>query len=948
MKHQSSQTDLGVFDFKEDVESVPVKWTPKFVKPKLDSSPVSKYQFLECFARGSDFQLTKTDESKCVDVDDDNHCPVDNAKCTPLGIVLEDQRIDGINSTALPIPLEDSTSTRLRGFKTILETVVEQPCYFNDETLQPKSTSTVTEKRVINPGVLSPEHGNISSTVAESPFSNGSVGVASSDADRMEESSPSTPASLLAENNVSAYGQSHSLSFSGLELEEADTTVVLHADYVACHDNYYPSSWVCFSNTSFKIQVLFMHQEVETCRFEWEIDDIHNIESQWNSRTKIAMVRLRVLTKDEAGIAGIEQLKFAVCDHDWSRKQDRIMSLDVRYKALWNIVSDIDKTNGDKVPGENSLFYVGPYFPNFEEPFEDVVYPEGDVDAVSISKGDVDLLKPETFINDTIIDFYIKYLKNKIPPEEKQRFHFFNSFFFRKLADLDKNPLSAFDGMAAFQRVRKWTRKFDLFAKDYIFIPVNYNLHWSLIVICHPGEVANSEDKNPCESSRVPCILHMDSIRGSHTGLKNLVQSYLWEEWKERRKETYEDFSAKVLNLRFVSLELPQQENCYDCGLFLLHYVELFVAGAPANFNPFRIKKYSNFLNVDWFMPAEVSLKRAHIQRLIFELLENRCRESAPTSCGDELPSSKLMETNGDDTGVEFVSESSSPGKICGGNSIYCHPVQGIELSMLGAASFRSSPCASEGSVLRELFEPGTSAGSIFGHYQHYDLGASYGQPGGAMSPIEEEDEVLEHRVYSPSSLAGLQLLDGLTSERSSIAYTSRVLGAGILWNPGISDHAEDDDDYSSPVTNDNSDNSEIEVVENDLEAAVVSSSQNENFDQARCPLREKAESLSETFASASSEMLETQAEDFQELLKVQSNIDEGNPPSVREDECLSSHEEPGVGEKRGAADDYEQLFADDSSSDPDEQKSTKRVRLSHSDDEGNQHGGSPPREPQL
>lgn len=42
------------------------------------------------------------------------------------------------------------------------------------------------------------------------------------------------------------------------------------------------------------------------------------------------------------------------------------------------------------------------------ESFEDVIYPKGDPDAVSISKRDIELLQPETFINDTIIDFYIK------------------------------------------------------------------------------------------------------------------------------------------------------------------------------------------------------------------------------------------------------------------------------------------------------------------------------------------------------------------------------------------------------------------------------------------------------------------------------------------------------------------------------------------------------------
>lgn len=46
---------------------------------------------------------------------------------------------------------------------------------------------------------------------------------------------------------------------------------------------------------------------------------------------------------------------------------------------------------------------------SFDQPFEDVIYPKGDVDAVSISKRDVDLLLPDTFVNDTVIDFYIKY-----------------------------------------------------------------------------------------------------------------------------------------------------------------------------------------------------------------------------------------------------------------------------------------------------------------------------------------------------------------------------------------------------------------------------------------------------------------------------------------------------------------------------------------------------------
>ena len=53
----------------------------------------------------------------------------------------------------------------------------------------------------------------------------------------------------------------------------------------------------------------------------------------------------------------------------------------------------------------NSLIFMSD---SFDEPFDEVIYPQGDPDAVSLTKRDVDLLQPDTFINDTIIDFYIK------------------------------------------------------------------------------------------------------------------------------------------------------------------------------------------------------------------------------------------------------------------------------------------------------------------------------------------------------------------------------------------------------------------------------------------------------------------------------------------------------------------------------------------------------------
>jgi sentrin-specific protease 7 len=138
---------------------------------------------------------------------------------------------------------------------------------------------------------------------------------------------------------------------------------------------------------------------------------------------------------------------------------------------------------------------LGTSLTNLADSFEDLVYPQGEPDAVVVRKQDIELLKPRRFINDTIIDFYIKYLKNRISPKERGRFHFFNCFFFRKLANLDKGTPSTCGGREAYQRVQKWTKNVDLFEKDYIFIPINCSFHWSLVIICHPGELVPSHGK---------------------------------------------------------------------------------------------------------------------------------------------------------------------------------------------------------------------------------------------------------------------------------------------------------------------------------------------------------------------------------------------------------------------------------------------------------------------
>ena len=89
---------------------------------------------------------------------------------------------------------------------------------------------------------------------------------------------------------------------------------------------------------------------------------------------------------------------------------------------------------------------------------------------------DYESLEYEEYINDSIINFYLKYLfEEKLSESERENVHIFNSHFFSRLKCKPKKA-SEDDARSQTQRsydqVKKWTKNVDLFAKKIIVIPV--------------------------------------------------------------------------------------------------------------------------------------------------------------------------------------------------------------------------------------------------------------------------------------------------------------------------------------------------------------------------------------------------------------------------------------------------------------------------------------------
>ncbi|NXU42514.1 SENP7 protease, partial [Drymodes brunneopygia] len=120
-----------------------------------------------------------------------------------------------------------------------------------------------------------------------------------------------------------------------------------------------------------------------------------------------------------------------------------------------------------------------------------IVYPPPPAKGgLGVTREDLECLEYGEFLNDVIIDFYLKYLLlEKAPKHVADRTHIFSSFFYKCLTRTEKNSegdVKVSVAQRRHKRVRTWTRHINIFNKDYIFVPVNEESHWYIAVICFP------------------------------------------------------------------------------------------------------------------------------------------------------------------------------------------------------------------------------------------------------------------------------------------------------------------------------------------------------------------------------------------------------------------------------------------------------------------------------
>ncbi|MED6204608.1 hypothetical protein PIB30_010730 [Stylosanthes scabra] len=368
----ASSSKFDVFEFggdDEHIENASSRILSKFSNPRdtrSRNSPLTKYSFLHAFACGSKIPPSRdvaVDPIVLSESDDEDKCSTEKPRRTCT------------NSCSSAMALRDSADDEvIPGFAKVVD--------------------CCTDSKNHSLGVNLEEEDDDGSQISSS--SSSSSGNSSED-------------EVTLEDKLVGHGS------NACETDGIKEVVDVSPDFIRYEDLYSTSSQLIFSSSYIKLRCSTINGTGGTFKMEWATEDIIKIESCWVGKVETAMINLLLKSKNsrEAGNTnkkpGVKLLKFAVYDPSWATIEQTIKLLDMRYVDLWSTTFDNDIDNNENISlGQDSLFPQKHYFPNFEEAFDEVIFPKGEPDAISISKRDVELLQPETFINDTIIDFYIK------------------------------------------------------------------------------------------------------------------------------------------------------------------------------------------------------------------------------------------------------------------------------------------------------------------------------------------------------------------------------------------------------------------------------------------------------------------------------------------------------------------------------------------------------------
>lgn len=123
---------------------------------------------------------------------------------------------------------------------------------------------------------------------------------------------------------------------------------------------------------------------------------------------------------------------------------------------------------------------------------------------------DLEKLEARDMLSDNVVQYMLRKIYFSLGDNDQNRVHIYDPFFYSQLMDNKMNSLN-------YNLIKKWTKGFDIFQKEFVFVPIEQNMHWSLLCIVGLQYLKWIEGRPATlaellEDDKTPCILFMDSL----------------------------------------------------------------------------------------------------------------------------------------------------------------------------------------------------------------------------------------------------------------------------------------------------------------------------------------------------------------------------------------------------------------------------------------------------
>ena len=244
-------------------------------------------------------------------------------------------------------------------------------------------------------------------------------------------------------------------------------------------------------------------------------------------------------------------------------------------------------------------------------------------DGVIVTQSDQLRLWPSIYLNDSLINFYLKWIKKKY---QSQDIFIFPTYFYTRVGYVEEGGVVYKDNKEErgklWNDVKGWTRDIDIFSKSFILFPIYFHKHWSFVLLCNL-DVSMDTGSHTAK----PCLIHFDSGKRfkCHTAadIFGVIRRYLYACYEATKEEQYPGRVVDAKSIPGINPNVQQQENAEDCGVYMLEFMERLLIN-PYSLDDKAIIRMSK--NHDkgpgnfWFTVEVAAQKRESIYCLISTL----------------------------------------------------------------------------------------------------------------------------------------------------------------------------------------------------------------------------------------------------------------------------------------------------------------------------------------